>query len=313
MATLVFHTTINCNGYWGTSSSVSKVAQSFTTPAGNARDLTSVTLPLGRGSGDYGTVTVGLYAVDGSGNPTGDPLSTGTVAGASLTTYSSGTVARTTYDTTVAMSAYSLAASTTYAIQISPGVSTDQIRWLLNTGSYYSGGKPSRYRTALFPPEGWEDITNGDLEFKVTVAETMTKVTDPVPANSATPGANFSTFTFGWTEGGSGATFFYVYIYFDGEWWLHGLASPPAHAYTTTLAALEDLYGVSPINQAIHWRVDSTDGETIVTGDEWVFDPRPAKVTTPGPANEATGIRMFPTYTWGAAAQAATYNLHVEV
>ena len=84
-------------------------AQSFT--ALESYTLSSVKLKLLR-VGSPGTIQIGLYAVDGSGKPTGTALSTGTYNGNLLTTNSNGTWI------SISLSAYSIVATTQYVIVI---------------------------------------------------------------------------------------------------------------------------------------------------------------------------------------------------
>ena len=117
------------------------------------------------------------------------------------------------------------------------------------------------------------------------------KATTPVPSSGST-GVDFSSFQLSWVSGG-GADTYNVYI---GGTQTSVLQANPS--YMTSLLELESIYSASPINQVISWRVDSTNGNGTTTGDTWTFDARPAKATTPSPANAATGITTFPTFTW---------------
>lgn len=49
----------------------------------------------------------------------------------------------------------------------------------------------------------------------------------------------------------------------------------------------------------ISWRVDAEAGGETVQGDVWTFDPRPAKATTPSPADDATNTALnLTTLSW---------------
>lgn len=159
----------------------------------------------------------------------------------------------------------------------------------------------------------------GDSVWTTVIDETVTltisggslsKPTTPTPANSATE-VDFSGFELSWVNGG-GATQYDVFIGVSGSLTLVS-SGQAGTSYTTTLDELQLIYDATPINQIIYWRVDASDGSSTVTGDEWNFDARPAKVTTPSPANAAMGIRLFPTYGWTASTIADTYNLTITV
>ena len=136
------------------------------------------------------------------------------------------------------------------------------------------------------------------------------KPTTPTPANDATE-VDFTGFQLSWVDGG-GATSYDVYIGTSGSLTLvsDGQAGT---TYTTTLAELQTIFAATPINQVIYWRVDAVNAVGTTTGDEWNFDARPAKVTTPYPAALATGIRLYPTYTWAASTVATSYNLSISI
>lgn len=150
--------------------------------------------------------------------------------------------------------------------------------------------------------------TNTPTRAFTTRSAGATKPTNPTPANSATE-VDFSGFQLSWNDGGSTDTYD-VYIGPSGS--LTQVSSAQAGTtYTTTLAELESIFGVSPINQKIYWRVDATaDGDTA-TGDEWNFDARPGAASNPTPADEATGITLDElTAEWDAGANADTYDLY---
>lgn len=119
------------------------------------------------------------------------------------------------------------------------------------------------------------------------------KPTDPTPENNDT-GVDFSGFTLSWLDGGGDTETYNVYI---GE---TGALTPVSVAqagvsYVTTLAELQTIFSASPIDQKIYWRVDATNEHGTTTGDEWNFDPRPAKATVPSPAHEETGVKLSTT------------------
>lgn len=86
--------------------------QSFTTTAGYS--ITRIDLHLAKEVGDdVGNITVALYAVDGSGHPTGAVLATGTIANADIPETGSAD-----WITCTLSSAYNLATSTKYCIVV---------------------------------------------------------------------------------------------------------------------------------------------------------------------------------------------------
>ena len=182
----------------------------------------------------------------------------------------------------------------TYAIRLLPGGVLDggpYIYWTTAGSDKISGV----HQCYLQPLIGTWGVLNeyDDFTFRIngTSVTSLTKPTNPSPANAST-GVNFSNFKLSWSNGG-GATAYNVYI--NG-----GLVSEEqvGTEYTTGLAQLEALYDASPINQTIEWSVDATDGVDWVGGSSWHFDARPAKVTTPGPANAATDVTLGKPLTW---------------
>lgn len=128
---------VNYGAYW--------TAQTFTignTGTNEDHNITSVKLLLAR-AGSPGTVTVSIRATDGSGYPTGNDLTSGTLNGNDFTTDSAGLW----YEFT--LTPYGLSASTKYAVVernqgTNPG---NTVKWRLDTttptytgGSYFSSG-----------------------------------------------------------------------------------------------------------------------------------------------------------------------------
>jgi hypothetical protein len=135
-----------------------QLAQTF---SGNDEfELTDVDIYITEGfiTVDSGDVTVGIYATSG-GVPTGTALSSGTISSSSL--YPSGWK-------NVTMSVYTIAASTTYALVLTPDFSNTPEGhpgyWAgwggTQTGGYISGS-PFLYTTV------WAEAEIGDFAFKI--------------------------------------------------------------------------------------------------------------------------------------------------
>ena len=100
-------------------------------------DITKIVVLIFKSGSPPATLTYYIYAVDGSGLPTGSALSTGTIATSGLSTSSAGVWED------VSMSSYTLQASTQYAVvqDVGGGDSGNFIGWRLDTvGATYGGG-----------------------------------------------------------------------------------------------------------------------------------------------------------------------------
>ena len=151
-----------------------------------------------------------------------------------------------------------------------------------------------------------------DVNFRTykTGAEAPTKATNPTPTDSDTD-VDFSGFQLSWDDGG-GADTFDVYIGETGA--VTSVSSAQAGTtYTTTLAELETIFGVSPIDQIIYWRIDATNDDGTTTGDEWNFDARPAKATVPSPTDANTDIVLGLTLTWTGSDVASSYDTLADI
>lgn len=151
------------------------------------------------------------------------------------------------------------------------------------------------------PTDGWEPLPDlsypkdiqGHLDGPEAEVE-LTKPTTPTPADASGPGINFTNRTLSWVNGG-GATGYRVKFPF---------ANAIDVGASTSYVIPESM--IPSFNQTtVSWRVDATDGTDWVTGDTWTFDPRPAKVTTPSPANSATSInKALDKMSWTASTHA---------
>jgi len=134
------------------------LGQSFTvgtTGTNESFNIYSIKLKLGR-VGNPGIITIALRAVDESGFPTGDDLSTGTTNGDTLSIY--GEIRE------INMSSYELQASTKYSILFKSEFSSEEnncILYINSEGSTYNGG------TMILDDDGyWIDL-NFDTWFEI--------------------------------------------------------------------------------------------------------------------------------------------------
>jgi hypothetical protein len=140
-----------------------------------------------------------------------------------------------------------------------------------------------------------------------TGSVTPGKAINPTPADNDTE-VDFTGFKIEWEDGGD-TDYFRVYIGETGS--LTKVCDVCEYTdYTTDLEELEDIFDASPIEQKIYWRVDAVNGDTVVTGDEWNFDPRPGKATSPSPTDEATDEDVGVTLSWTAGTNAVTENVN---
>lgn len=162
---------------------------------------------------------------------------------------------------------------------------------------------------------GMEFTTNiGTYEYGpyngiVEAFEAPSKAINPTPADSATPGVDFSDYTLSWEDGGGADTFNIVAVDWDG---FSGPIVTGLSDSTYTIPALSS-FRPSNISAALQWRVDSINDYGTTTGDTWTFDPRPAKATGPSPADASIKQSIYTTtLSWVAAAQADTYKVYFE-
>jgi len=235
--------------------------------AGASYTLDEITLPLANSVGPAfnGTVSVDLYSADESHLPDSFLSSFGSMEGDdidSLTAVRSFT------------GSHGITVGTEYAIVLTLAYGTGgYIRWTGKSG-YGNGIGWTQYEPSVWSNAGmdWHFANYGDPE------SSLSKPTNPTPANASGPGVDVSDSTLSWEDGG-GAETYDVYIGVSGS--LVKVSSNQAGtSYVFNMSEV-------PENQRIYWRVDATDGVDTVTGDEWNFDARPAKATNPLPANNA--------------------------
>lgn len=231
-------------------------------------------------AGNPGTFTVQIYQAEpGYGNPPiGDALCAGSYDGNSLTTDAAGEWIDVIFDS------YTALPETNCVVIITAGAGTDDsnfIRWRIDTSTSYVEGCSTWYTGT--PPLNWDYSLTCDHMFEVwdSLAVGLSKPTTPTPANASGPGIDFSTRTLSWVDGG-GAEAYNVRI---GPYPLATNVVSLHQPGTSYVIPESDiaLYKDNPIS----WRVDAHAGEETVIGDTWTFDPRPAKATTPSPADEA--------------------------
>jgi hypothetical protein len=278
----------------GGSPGIDKRGQTF--QYGSNFDLTQITLTLYR-AGTPGTIYLNVYATDASHYPTGASLSSGSYNGDSLPT-SPSTLA------TFNMSAASLTASTEYAFVLTVPGGSPTVHEIYNK---YSSGDPYSDGGSLigYDDSTWAYLASIDMEFKVygtTAGSPPSKASNPTPADASGPGIDFTTPTLSWT--GDGDTYD-VWGGAAGNW--VKLADGISET-TYTLSSVEKLLFSDGVAT---WRVDSINANGITTGDNWTFDPRPAKVTTPVPTDTNTGISINTTLAWAASTYATGYDVWV--
>ena len=149
-------------------------------------------------------------------------------------------------------------------------------------------------------------VDYGDGVRSYVAAGSLSKPTDPTPPDSLTPGYDFSDWTLSWEDGG-GAESYKLYIG-TSEATLNLVTSPETETYTIPVGSIYRNYSYY---RPCYWRVDAIAGEDTATGDVWNFDPRPAKVTTPDPADEATGEPLNVTLSWAASDIADDYDVYL--
>lgn len=166
MATQVSYTPVTLTDYVGIGGFYAALGQSFAV-TGDDVALTDIQLALsvGRNASDIGNLTVRVYAANGSGLPTGNVLSSGTIAATSVN--SGNRVWGTTVWTSITMEDYALASGTSYVWTITPDNPGDVYSgrnvfvWGSSTAGY-SRGVPGQYAS------GWEASSLiGDFSFKI--------------------------------------------------------------------------------------------------------------------------------------------------
>ena len=275
-------------------------SQTWTTTTG-AYSVTGVRLWLSAAGGYTGNVTISLRATDGSDKPTGADLAAMTFDGSTLTASSSGDGITRNFDTP-----YELSASVIYAFVVrQTGLGIKYRRMAANP---YAAGA---LYTSSDSGSTWGSPSSTDWKFEIYGDGLVpTKAENPSPTNNATE-VDFSGLQISWSDGGNADTFD-VYVGTTGNPTLVSSAQAGT-TYTTTLTELTTIFGQSPIDQIIYWRVDATNAEGTTVGDEWNFDARPAKASVPSPTDSAADIVIGLTTTWTGGATASTYDTYADI
>jgi hypothetical protein len=156
--------------------------------------------------------------------------------------------------------------------------------------------------------DGMSSWIDSVLQFPryVILGSGLSKPTNPTPTSGTDPGTDWSDWTVSWVDGG-GAETYDVFI---------GSTPYSLNRYAEGIADTSHTFaaGQRPVvtDTIVYWRVDAIAGEERVTGDVWSFDPRPAKATTPSPADTATGQSLYATpISWASgSANTATYDVY---
>ena len=173
-----------------------------------------------------------------------------------------------------------------------PGVHTYRLKLVTSQGTDYS---------ALVT---WTTIIPGDPEEDDPPAQPI----NPTPADESGPGVDFSDWTFTWEDGGGAASFN-----------LYAGTNPATLNLVTTLAEVSyvvpvaNIFRTTLLGGVIYWRVDAINEIDTTIGTVWSFDPRPAKATTPVPADGAIDQRLnLAQLAWTAATEAETYDVYFD-
>lgn len=265
---------------------------SFTAVAGG--DTGYITLSLKR-VGNPGTLTINIYAVSGD-YPTGDVLASGT--------YDTSSISPSVFeDIEVTLTATTLAPPTkyVYTMSVNSGGVSDYLRvdGKDSFGVVYSGGEAIQ-NTGSWVYLGSPPTLEAALVFEVgTGLGSPSKASNPTPANGGTE-IDFSGHVLDWDGDGD------TYDVWGGAAgnWIHLASGIVASTYT--LEASE----VTLFKQGVvTWRVDSTNDEGTTTGDEWTFDPRPGKASSPTPTDTGTDISIEQDFSWTIGANGTTNDL----
>jgi len=278
------------------------VSQVFT--ASETYILTQITVLLNRNGYVPGNVRCSVYSAPAD-EPTGAALDYAEVVASTLLTTPSKSWITFTMAGGVTLTSGSKYAIVINAIEANPTTtgftnvfySTDNI----TGGLIFSNDGEFIWDTTYF--------ATLDCNFRTYKAEaTPTKSENPTPANDGTE-IDFSGLELSWDDGG-GADTFNVYIGETGALTLVSSAQAGTD-YTATIAELETIFGASPINQKIYWRVDATNDAGTTEGDEWNFDARPAKATTPAPTDAADDVTLDQAaMTWVDGGNSTSYNIY---
>jgi hypothetical protein len=272
-----------------------KAGQTWTVAAGGY-SVGKVSFKMAK-VGSPGNITCKIYATS-SGKPTGAALGTATLDG-------NGFNASPTHDWEdfIFSPAIAVSGSTEYALVLEVASGDDsnhvEVRGDYSSAAYSNG-------VFVFSIDGgsfWTRNVDDDLLFYLySEVGAPSKASNPTPADASGPGINFETPTLSWS--GDGDTYD-IYGGAAGNFVL--LSSGQAGTSYTLTTADKVLFK----NGVATWRVDSINDQGTTTGDDWTFDPRPAKVTNPSPATTSTGKSINQLIGWDAATYATSYDVWV--
>lgn len=201
-------------------------------------------------------LTVSLYATDGSGNPTGAALTSGTTDASTIAGFP-GEWREITFDTT-----YALEAATKYALVLTIP-SAGPLYFQDTSGAYAEGARNLSANAGV----SWLGEDAGDLMFEIYSLDipAPTKATDPIPSNNGTDvllNTNLS-----WTKEATATSIVYLDIKSENN--------PPV----TKVVDDEDVESYNPASDlepetTYVWRVDTKNLAGTTTGDQWEFTTR---------------------------------------
>jgi hypothetical protein len=188
MAVQDSNTTANTYVYFGTGFTDEKYGQTFTANSIYTLNAVEFKLALISASRDPGVISVDLYATDGSGLPTGSSLSSGSFNGSEVATLSGSASVESSYQSVkVPMTAYSLAASTKYAIVLDRTTDSFGYGFYVYVGNTnpYNGGTGITYTTA------WASQSSIDCWFKTYDTVTYKDVSGSADLSFVTTGTAY--------------------------------------------------------------------------------------------------------------------------
>ena len=197
-----------------------------------------------------------------------------------------------------------------YGVSILDVSSDSNGKYLATKTSPFTGTAEPSKTGYTFTPESveYDALTKYAVDDYVAEAAAPSEPTSPTPKNGDTE-TDFSGLELSWEDGG-GADTYNIYIGKTGDLDLVS-STQEGVTYTATLSELATIFGADPINQKIYWRVDATNDAGTTTGDEWNFDPRPAKVSTTTPVTGASGITLDQTTGTWESPSANTYSYDI--
>lgn len=282
--------------YLAADSSVTRVTQTFITTS--THDINFISFWLYRDEAT-GAIAFELRDTDGGGEPD-NLLKSGAIPQGNVPV-GEGNAAWVTLE----ISPYSVSDATKYALILYHNTEES----LFAGRSSLNGGDSGQSGLSEDAGSSWQMSVTFDLLYRI-MDESSNLPTDPTPANNDTD-VDFSGFQLSWEYVGGEDTFD-VYVGETGNLILVS-EGQEEKTYTTIIAELETIFGISPIDQKIYWRVDVVIGGDATEGTEWNFDPRPAKASSPSPSNTATGTVLGLTTTWTGSDIADTFDTLADV